>query len=220
MTYREQLLNELQKGALCDQCLSEIVDTGPGVIDRLIDDLEAKHPIRRMYAVCPRCRRMGRILYRIGALLSVDTGTQPAAFYPSVRVDDQPWYTRANTKEMLVAQLFEQGYRVLTGTAEGCHYEGVDVAAVAPSGVSLLIAVKGYPEGKQANLEATAGFLEALATITRYRQAHPAADLAIALPDGFRDYLNLLPLGECFVHIIPHRIFFIREDGTIRVELA
>jgi hypothetical protein len=43
-------------------------------------------------------------------------------------------------------------------------------------------------------------------------------DLTIALPDEFTRYLNLAPQVMWLRQAMPFRIFWIRQDGTVRSE--
>jgi len=89
--------------------------------------------------------------------------------------------------------------------------------AVAPDGSELWVSVKGYPE-KSPNVQARHWFSGAVFDLLLYRGQDPSAKLALALPQGFATYTNLLPRIDWLKQMMQFQVFWVSEDGTVRVE--
>lgn len=81
----------------------------------------------------------------------------------------------------------------------------------------MWVSAKGWPKKSQ-NPQARHWFSEGLFDIIRYRDESKEVDLALAFPEGFRTYLNLAKRIGWFKEVAKFMIFWISEEGTIRIE--
>lgn len=94
---------------------------------------------------------------------------------------------------------------------------GKDIVAITPNGNELWISVKGYPE-KSPNVQARHWFSGSVFDLILYHGENPNITLALALPDGFITYANLVPRVNWLKQTMPFEIFWVSEDGNVRKE--
>jgi hypothetical protein len=214
MTNRDLMLAELAKSPLCDDCLGEILGKRRQTFFKLGNYLENEGMVKRPKAVCPRCHK-GKIVNYLTAGRPSPVITPPMP--PKPAVTDKPWFWEGNVQARLVDYLCAQGYRITQVADTAAKTPGVDIIAFAPEGRQLFVTVKGYPEGTNHHTQARHYFAETIFDIVLFRQVHPEADLAIALPDGFTTFVDLIPRVEWFMQMAPFRFFLVREDGSVRM---
>jgi hypothetical protein len=134
---------------------------------------------------------------------------------------DRPWYWEGNVQAALAGHLAAEGYRrrAATGTAASRH-RGVHVAAER-DGETLWVTVKGYPKGATASHAASQSrywFAHAMFDVVRHRTDRADVAIGVALPDGFKAYLDLASKVAWLKETAPFRFFWVAEDGTVREE--
>lgn len=76
---------------------------------------------------------------------------------------------------------------------------------------------KGYPDKSQ-HVQARHCFSSALFDLVLYRGESSTAKLVLALLEGFTTYANLYPRIEWLKQTLPFEIYWISENGNVRVE--
>ncbi len=117
----------------------------------------------------------------------------------------------------LVAWLVGQGYWIAGASNAAAGSDRIDIEAVAPDGRDLWVSVKGYPEQSQ-DSQARNRFAAAVLDLVCYRNRRADVELALGLPDGFATYAALAPGTAWLRQVTPFRIFWVSEDGAVRVE--
>jgi hypothetical protein len=132
-------------------------------------------------------------------------------------LDSHPWYWEGNVQATLVRYLAIQGYLIKSVADTASKSPGKDIVASTVSGRDLWISVKGYPENS-AYVQARHWFAGAIFDLILYHDENPAVDLAIALPDSYKTYLNLANRVVWLRNSMPFHIYWIDIHGNLRVE--
>ncbi len=127
------------------------------------------------------------------------------------------WYWEGNVQGKVVSHLVQNGYSIRSVADTASRAQGKDIVALAPDGNELWISVKGYPEKSQ-HVQARHWFSQAIFDLVLYRGASSTAKLALALPEGFTTYANLSPRIEWLKQTMPFEIYWVSENGGVRVE--
>lgn len=222
MSNREKILQYLKENglALCDDCLSAKTQIKPRQqINQLCRNLAETGDILRYKGQCAMCKR-GKIVNLFNKNISYDLGLPSSLLKSdSKRASDEthPWYWEGNIQAALVTYLAKNGYKIIAAANTAARESGKDIEAITPDGKKLWVSVKGWPEKSQ-NTQARHWFSQALFDIILYRDESKDVDLALAFPDGFPTYLNLAKRIGWFKDVAKFKIFWISEDGTIRIE--
>jgi hypothetical protein len=213
---RQRILAALAQNGrrLCDGCLTVKVGLPTRQIAwQICTDLAAGGEIERARrVVCEGC-------YRTKICNRWDAQRVPESASPSETrqsATERRWFWEGNVQARLVDWLRQEGWLICSTADTAAKTPGVDIIAKRDLS-ELWVSVKGYPE-KSAPVQAGHWFAGAIFDLVRYRSRRPDLDLAIALPDEFTRYLNLAPQVMWLRQAMPFRIFWIRQDGTLRSE--
>lgn len=218
MTNRDNILSTLSSAELCDDCLSAASGIKPRqAINTLCRDLAASNIVMRRNGKCERCRKaklVNRLSDEQQAQLEVAPSAPPTSVQTSVV---RAWYWEGNVQEKVVSHLMRSGYLVRSLADTASREAGKDIIAVAPDGNELWVSVKGYPE-RSRNVQARHWFSGAVFDLVLYRGQSPSVTLALALPDGFTTYTNLLPRINWLKSSMQFQVFWVDHNGNVRVE--
>jgi hypothetical protein len=215
MTNKDRVIKSLKDTELCDDCLS----LASGVIPRqtvytICRSLFESSSINRNKGKCDDCRKtkttnrlLDRDIGKVEALVSVT----PAE--PSIR----PWFWEGSVQSRVVNYLVRNNHTIRSVADTASRTSGKDIIALTPDGKELWISVKGYPE-KSPNTQARHWFSGAIFDLIMYHGENPEVKLGIAVPDGFVTYANLLPRIRWLKESMPFLVYWVHEDGSVRVD--
>lgn len=218
MTNKYLILSSLSSEEICDDCLSETSGVKPRqTVYAICRDLHKESSILRHQAKCHRCRKV-KLSNRLSdkSLTEIETAaTSPAKV---VSHDEQsPWFWEGNVQAKVISYLVQNGCSIRSAADTASRAQGKDIVALAPDGRQLWISVKGFPE-KSPNTQARHWFSGAIFDLVLYRGESSEVSLAIALPDGFITYANLSPRISWLKDTMPFEIYWVSENGEVRVE--
>jgi hypothetical protein len=216
LTNRQRILSALDQDGrrLCDDCLAMKAGLPARQIAwQICTGLHVEGGIERArHGLCECCGK-AKICNRRDVQRNLESVSLPATCQSTT---ERQWFWEGNVQARLVDWLRQEGWLICSTADTAAKTPGVDI--IAKRDVSeLWVSVKGYPE-KSAPVQAGHWFAGAIFDLIRYRGRRPDLDLAIALPDEFTRYLNLAPQVMWLRQAMPFRIFWIRQDGTVRSE--
>jgi hypothetical protein len=221
MTNKEQIISFLATSIeICDDCLSESTGVRPRqTVYAICRDLSSSSTITRHNGKCIRCRKI-----KLVSLLHSNNNSPEiiggSSNLEEVRIDSSRkvnWFWEGNVQAKVIDYLVNEGYMIRSVADTALRTPGKDIVAYKPNGEELWVSVKGYPE-KSSNTQARHWFSGAIFDLLLYRGEDINAKLAIALPDGFVTYLNLLPKIKWLKETMPFYVFWVSEDGIVRFE--
>ncbi|MCL4221215.1 MAG: hypothetical protein KJZ65_07585 [Phycisphaerales bacterium] len=112
------------------------------------------------------------------------------------------------------------GWQIRSSANTASRESGKDVIAELDDRV-LWVSVKGFPDSTartNAPTQARHWFSGAVFDVVSYRDESPTAELAIALPEGFKTYLNLSKRVKWLRRSLPFRIYWVSQSGDVREE--
>jgi hypothetical protein len=144
---------------------------------------------------------------------------------------DRDWYWEGNVQAALAMHLESEGWQILSLADTARKEHGADIQA-RKGGRVLRVEVKGWPakgqyadprragEIKRAQPSTQAGhwYSQALLHVIRDLAAHPADEVAIALPDWPR-FRSLVGDTEMPLRRLGVGVFFVRADGSVEERL-
>lgn len=213
-TNKEKILNALSLAELCDDCLSSTTGVRPrqavNITCRALsnDLLTVRH-----FGKCNHCHK-AKI---VNSLSREYSPSDLIATRHVVSGDTKPWYWEGNVQNKVVEFLDRHGFTIRSAANTASKESGKDIVCTTPSGNELWISVKGYPESS-ANTQARHWFSQAIFDLILYRGEDPNAELALAFPDGFVTYTKLLPRVMWLKQTNPFKVYWVSENGTLRIE--
>lgn len=218
MTNKDRVLAVMPTEEICDDCLSDLSGVHPRqTIYQVCNQLLDSSLILRYKSDCTHCRK-SKIVSRLpgNSRSNVETVVSKT---PVQNESDgtNAWFWEGNVQGKVVSYLVQNGYLIRSVADTASRAQGKDIVALAPDGNELWISVKGYPEKSQ-HVQARHWFSQAIFDLVLYREASSTAKLALALPDGFATYANLSPRVEWLKQTMPFEIYWVSENGSVRVE--
>ncbi|TCP52555.1 hypothetical protein EV586_10936 [Tumebacillus sp. BK434] len=218
MTNKDRILSVMTTAEICDDCLSDLSGVHPRqTIYQVCSQLSESSLILRYKGICKRCRK-NKIVSQVpdNARSNVETAVskKPMQIEPD---GTNAWYWEGNVKGKVVSYLVQKGYTIRSVANTTSREQGKDIVALEPDGNELWISVKGYPEKSQ-HVQARHWFSQVIFDLILYRGTSSTAKLALALPEGFTTYANLSPRVEWLKQTMPFEIFWVSENGSVRVE--
>ncbi|PWK16502.1 hypothetical protein [Tumebacillus permanentifrigoris] len=218
MNNKQKILSVLTTAEICDDCLSHL----SGVLPRqtvyiVCRSLSDSFVILRQQGICTHCLKSKLVSRHYDDQASTLEGVASPHFITSETGGTAPWFWEGNVQEKVVSYLTQNGYTIRRVTDTASRAPGIDIVAVTPTGQELWVSVKGYPE-KNSNTQARHWFSGAIFDLVLYRGENPKVHLAVAFPDGFVTYGNLLPRVEWLKQTIPFEVYWVSKEGTVRKE--
>lgn len=228
MTHRERILKVLSETAapLCDDCLARIAGIAPRqTVYQNCTGMAKAGIIRRDQGKCVSCARIKKVSW------AENTAEPDIEFRDSGRnkrvktlsgqkmgpATGHPWYWEGNIQARLVAYLATQGYFIRSVADTASRTQGKDIVAVTPDGRELWVSVKGFP-ANNSYTQARHYFAQAVFDVILYRSENPAAELALALPDGVPTYRGLASRISWLRRNLPLRIYWVDNLGNVKEE--
>lgn len=215
MQNRDRIIAALADVELCDDCLSIAASVFPrNQVYSICTSLSKVSVIHRHHGMCEHCHKAkntNRILKTTTSLINEHESATPPD--PQSR----PWYWEGNVQSKVVDYLVQNNYTIRSVADTAARTPGVDVIALSYGGKEIWISVKGYPD-KSSNVQARHWFSGAIFDLILYHGEKPEVDLAIALPDGFTTYSNLLPRIKWLKEALPFKVYWVCENGRVRLE--
>jgi hypothetical protein len=210
---RDQILSALKNAELCDDCLSTSSKVYPRqTVNVICRSLSEASLIHRHNGKCNHCNKVKIVnLLRDG----VELKFAPQTVTPST--DTKSWYWEGNVQSQVVSFLAKNEYKIISVADTASRVPGKDIIALDPKGIELWVSVKGFPE-KSSTVQARHWFSGAVFDLLLYRGENQNVKLAIAFPDGFVTYTNLLPRIDWIKQLMPFEVFWVAENGSVRVE--
>ncbi len=218
MTNKDRILSVMTTQEICDDCLSDQSGVRPRqTVYSICRTLSQESVITRNQGKCNLCRKP-----KLVSLLLSNQSSKKEVASSSLDVNNEPsqttdWFWEGNVQAKVVGYLVKNGYDIRSVSDTASRAPGKDIVAITPDGNELWISVKGYPE-KSPNVQARHWFSQAVFDLVLYRGEGPNVKLALALPDGFVTYLNLLPRINWLKQTTPFQVFWVSEDGKVRRE--
>jgi hypothetical protein len=216
VTNKDRVISALSIAELCDDCLS----VSSGVVPRQTVNIICRtlfndSSIYRHYGKCDHCHK----IKTTNRLLDVNTAPLIAVSeeITSVNTLSKPWYWEGNVQSHVINYLVQNHYTIRSVADTAARNPGKDIIAVSPDDKELWISVKGYPEKSQ-NVQARHWFSGALFDLVLYYGENSDAKLGIALPEGFVTYSSLLPRIRWLKDSMPFKVYWVRENGSVREE--
>jgi hypothetical protein len=228
MTNQARVLSVLARagGHLCDDCLSEQVNFSVRQIAYQVCTLLASRGEiqRARIGVCVLCGRTKQCSWlsspteaeTVASRTSSVAEKHPVHGQRPHETGERPWFWEGNVQSGLVDWLIHEGWTIGSTADTAAKAPGIDVIAER-GGQELWVSVKGYPE-KSAPVQAGHWFAGAIFDLVRYRNERSDLQLAIALPDGFTRYRNLVPRCAWLRQTMPFHVYWVHERGTVRRE--
>jgi len=215
---KHKILLVLSNVELCDDCLSVASNIKPRqTVHGVCKDLFAKGLIHRVRGKCDHCHK-AKLTNRVSVEDQFITETTTPAQTPAIeKKGGSAWYWEGNVQARVVSYLAYNGYTVQRVANTASREAGKDIIAVASDGSELWVSVKGYPE-RSSSTQARHWFSGAVFDLLLYRGQDPNVKLALAFPTGFVTYSNLLLRIAWLQEMIPFKVFWVSEDGSVRVE--
>jgi hypothetical protein len=223
MTNADRIVQFLKQNghAWCDDCLSDKTEvTHRQQIYQLGSQLAKNGVIFRDKGRCAGCgknKTVNSLDPNIHTSMTQHVEMTKSEEKPSVDVEGHPWYWEGNIHSVLASHLARNGYRIMSIANTALRESGKDIEAITPDGKTLWVSAKGWPEKSQ-NTQARHWFSQALFDIILYRDESRDVDLALAFPDGFPTYLNLVKRIGWFKEHAKFKIYWISGGGSIRSE--
>ncbi|MGO4500028.1 hypothetical protein AB4114_29555, partial [Paenibacillus sp. 2RAB27] len=207
---------------LCDDCLSSRAKVSPrNAVNQLCRKLSNQQLIIRNIAICNHCQKQKNV-NRINTS-SHDSFPTEVTIAPSISStipitpDVSTWFWEGNIQSRVVGYLASKGYLIRSVANTAARTPGKDIVALDPNGKELWVSVKGYPE-KSPNTQARHWFSSAIFDLILYHGENPEVTLAIAFPQGFQTYSNLVPRILWLKDSLPFTIYWVDETGNVTVE--
>lgn len=153
-----------------------------------------------------------------GKIRNFATG-QPLPATAQEDTSERPWFWEGHVQARVEQHLREQGYTILRTANTASHEHGKDIEA-QKDGRLLWITVKGYPRSTQrtnSGVQAPHWLKDAMFDLLVWHGDNDKVDLGLALPD-FPRYHKLLAKVAWLQPVIRYRVFWVGEDGNVRVE--
>jgi hypothetical protein len=219
VTNKDRILSVLTTKEICDDCLSDLSGVRPRqTVYSVCRLLSNESLILRNNGKCDRCRKV-----KLVSQLLVNQSTNKKEVEPSSQVIESDlastanWSWEGNVQAKVVGYLIKNGYEIRSVADTAARTAGKDIVAVSKDDNELWVSVKGYPE-KSSNVQARHWFSGAVFDLVLYRGENPKVKLALAFPDGYATYLNLLPRINWLKETIPFEVFWVSNNGTVRRE--
>jgi hypothetical protein len=219
VTNKDRVLSVLKtaKADLCDDCLSNLSGIRPRqtvyTICRTLSDTSI---ILRHHGKCDHCRKF-KLVSRLSTKQSFDIKVEASRQTVTSERSRTAWFWEGNVQAKVVDYLVKNGYVIRSVSDTALRAPGKDIVAITPDGNELWVSAKGYPE-KSSNVQARHWFSGAVFDLLLYRGENPNVKLALALPDSFVTYINLVPRINWLKQTMPFEIFWVSEDGSVRRE--
>lgn len=238
MKSQEKIVDELSRGPLCDDCLSEACSIHPRQqVNQRCSYLRDVGHITRVKEPCPGCGRYKLVNHmkqeavehlqrHRGTSIQIDETKIKPITAEDVRgegvevdfpLDSVLWFWEGKVQERIVEHLVRKGYQISRYANIESRESGKDIEAIAPEGQVLWITVKGYPQ-KSKHTQARHWFAGSLFDLILWREEGTTTELGIGLPDRFATYRNLAARVTWLKNCMPFRFYWVSEDGTVRVE--
>jgi hypothetical protein len=226
MTAKERVYSSLEKAQerVCDDCLVPFAHLSHRqVAHAATTALVREGMIVRSEGYCHYCGKE-KIVSRIveSGVPSVPASVAMNSVVPTVdaievQSTQRPWYWEGHVQARLVRWLIAQGFAIEAVADTAARTAGKDIIAVTPTGTSLWVSVKGFPE-KSRHVQARHWFAGAIFDIVLYRNEATSPQLAVAFPDGFPTYRALVARMTALRAVLPFTIYWVAESGEVRVE--
>ncbi|OAB63278.1 hypothetical protein AY599_06645 [Leptolyngbya valderiana BDU 20041] len=203
-------------GPICDDCLS----AHTGITPRQTVNLNARRLERRKLAakreamLCAYCKDH-KVCNRATGL----TWRPAAASAPAKPLPDY-WHWEGHVQDAIVEHLRAEGYDIRSAADTASKAAGKDIIA-EKDGRALWISVKGFPAGTaktNASSQSRHWFAKAVFDLVLYKDQEGDADLALGLPGGYKTYHALADRVTWLRTNLPFSIYWVAEDGSVRVE--
>jgi hypothetical protein len=219
VTIREEILRVLQEnpGGLSDSELATRLGALHQQVNQRCRQLALEGCVRREKG----SGTIRNVLVSVPATSPLATPITGSTIY-----DDPRW--EGNVQDAIVAHLKAEGWTIISAADTASHARGIDVVA-ARDGQKLLIEVKGYPgttyargpkagqpKPTQPTLQAKHWLSDAILKAMRTRGKHPAALVAIGLPDMPR-YRSLLADIAGSLSALEVLILLVHDDRSVSV---
>lgn len=215
MSNRDIILATIAQAELCDDCLSVSSGVRPrqsvNIVCRKLSD---ESTILRHFGKCSHCHK-AKIVNRPFSESAVSETF--AISQSAVSKESKPWYWEGNIQNQVIEFLAKNNFSISSSADTASRESGKDIVCTTPSGNELWVSVKGYPESS-ANTQARHWFSQAIFDLVLYRGENSNVELALAFPDDFVTYANLLPRVIWLKQTIPFKVFWVSKDGTVRIE--
>ena len=217
MTNKDRLLSVMTTAEICDDCLSNLSGIQPRqTIYQICSKWSETSLVLRYKGNCEHCHK-GKIVNRFP-----DNNLDVERFASKPPLNNEPvgtnaWFWEGNVQGRVVSYLVQNGYSIRSVADTASRAQGKDIIAVAPDHTELWVSVKGFPE-KSPNVQARHWFSSAVFDLILYRGESSFVELALALPDDFTTYANLSPRVEWLKRTMPFKIYWVSENGSVRVE--
>jgi hypothetical protein len=135
-------------------------------------------------------------------------------------VAERPWFWEGHVQAAVVGYLRGAGFQIKSFADTASKQQGKDVIAVAPSGETLWISVKGYPVGTiktNPHTQARHWFAHALFDLILWRGEDSSVSLALALPQK-DTYRKLASRANWFLATTRNCIYWVDQEGTVTME--
>lgn len=220
MSRRDTILGFLARaiGPICDDCLSIRTGITPRQTinmecRKLADAGRIRRGSSRDCSYC-RCPKVCNLNFELVAAAVVEVPQAPAP------AEGRNWHWEGNVQASLIAWLVHRGWQIQSSANTASRESGKDVTAQL-GGRELWVSVKGYPVSTartNAPTQARHWFSGAVFDVVCYRDESSTAELAIAVPDGFKTYLNLSKRVMWLRSQLPFRIYWVSQSGDVREE--
>ncbi|HHW42038.1 MAG TPA: hypothetical protein GXX19_13025 [Syntrophomonadaceae bacterium] len=228
MTHRERILKVLSETAapLCDDCLARIAGIAPRqTVYQNCTGMAKVGIVQRGRGNCVSCAKTKIVSWADNKekpdLVFLNSGrnnqTKTLSAQKMKPTNAQPWYWEGNIQAQLVAYLATQGYFIRSVADTASRTQGKDIVAVTPDGCELWVSVKGFP-ANNSYTQARHYFAQAVFDVILYRSENPAAELALALPDGVPTYRGLASRISWLRRNLPLRIYWVDDLGNVKEE--
>jgi hypothetical protein len=211
---------------LCDDCLAQIAGIAPRqTVYQNCTEMAKAGEIRRDEGHCVLCAKIKKVGW-VNKTVEPDLGFQDSNRNQRVETLSgrtrgstaaHPWYWEGNVQARVVAYLAAQGYSIRSVADTASRTQGKDIVAVTPDGCELWVSVKGFP-ANNSYTQARHYFAQAVFDVILYRSENPAAELALALPDGVPTYRGLASRVSWLRRNLPLRIYWVDDLGNVKEE--
>jgi hypothetical protein len=218
LTNKERILSVLTTKEICDDCLTDESGVHPRqTVYTICRTLSQESVIMRKHGKCDICCKSKTV-----SLLFPNQSSKKEVVASFQAMNNEPikttdWFWEGNVQAKVVGYLAKNAYEIRSVSDTVSRAPGKDIMAITPAGNELWISVKGYPE-KSPNVQARHWFSQAVFDLVLYRGENPDVKLALAFPDGFVTYLNLLPRINWLKQTTPFQVFWVSADGNVRIE--
>lgn len=210
------VLNQVNN-PICDDCMKNLAHLSARQTSyQICTDMFHEGIVFRGQNTCSQCGKQKICTTKKESAVLSEQITQTASANNSSD-SFHPWYWEGNVQDVLVQFLSDQGYLIISAANTASKAQGKDIVASSVNGQELWISVKGYPENS-AFTQARHWFASAVFDLILYRDENPTVALAIALPDGYKTYLNLANRVAWLHNSLPFCIYWIDNQGSIRIE--